>query len=380
MTEALKGETGYKLSQAAPTMPTGREEVKRETYGVGQPVSSATIPSVYNKKLNKLFRGRLVVLPGDFSVEEALRRMARFNISSVPVLKSKTDRTILGFAGVLDFQAYLVKLLSKEGGGLNLDQENLKSKTETFKKTPICAVVDQSGRDPFHVMDGEESLADAVEYYLKGVQRIAITDDNGDIVGVISQWTVANYLATVPTDDKEWIPVLREPVCKTKYTSNVVSVNANDNALEAFHKMHTNNLSAVAVVDDNGKLIGSLSASDLKGFQLYLNDFNDLLQPVSQFLTLVRKKQGRPEDFLVAFSPETQVKEIVKKFNEEIVHRAYIIDNDRKPIGVFSLTDLMQKLVVDTHTIATFARLNAMPREERYPKGEQPPPKAQTSD
>jgi len=379
MTEACKAETGYKLSQAAPTMPTGREEMKKETYGVGQPISSVTIPSVYNKKLNKLFRGRLAVLPGDFTVEEALKRMVRFNISSVPVLKSKTDKTILGFAGVLDFLAHLVNLISQEGGGLNLDQANLKSKTETFRATPICAVVDQSGRDPFYVMDGEESLADAVEYYLKGVQRIAITDDNGDIVGVISQWSVANYLATVPTDDKEWIPILREPVCKAKYTSNVVSVNGKDNTLQAFHKMHTNNLSAVAVVDDDGKLIGNLSATDLKGFQLYLNDFNDLLQPVSQFLGLIRKKQRRQENFVVAFTPDIQVKEIVKKFNEEIVHRAYIIDNDRKPIGVFSLTDLMKQLVVDTHTIATFARLNAMPAEERYPKCEQPP-QVQTSD
>lgn len=369
-------ERGYKLSQAAPTMPMEtKEPIKTETYGVGQPISAPTIPSVYNKKLSKLFRGRLVVLPGDCTLENALRRMAKYNITSVPVLKSKDDPTILGFAGMLDFVAHLVKLLTKEGTEeLNLDPSNLKSKTETFKKTPLCEVVDKSGRSPFRVMNGEESLSDAVETYLKGAHRIAITDDNGDIIGVISQWTVANYLATVPTQDKDWIPVLREPVSKAGYSSNLISVNGQTNTLQSFLRMHTEKISSLAIVDDDGKLIGNLSVSDLKGFQLFMSDFNDLLKPVSEFLALIRKKQSRPEDFVVAFSPKTLTKDVVTRLNDEIVHRAYIVDDKGKPIGIFSLSDLMQNLIADTHTLPTFAK--AMPESERgkASKGQSPKP------
>lgn len=369
-------EQGYKLSQAAPTMPMdAKETTKTETYGVGQPISAPTIPSVYNKKLSKLFRGRLVVLPGDFTVDNALRRMAKYNITAVPVLKSKDDPTILGFAGMLDFVAHLVKLLQKEGTQeLNLDEANLKAKTEIFRKTPICELVDKSGRSPFQVMNGEDSLSDAVESYLKGAQRIAITDDSGDIIGVISQWTVANYLATVPTQDKDWIPVLREPISKAGYSSNLISVNGKTNTLQSFLRMHTEKISCLAIVDDDGKLIGNLSVSDLKGFQLYLADFNDLLKPVCEFLALIRKKQGRPENFVVACSPKTLTKDVVTKLNDEIVHRAYIVDNDNKPIGVFSLSDLMQNLIVDTHTLPTFAKM--MPEAERgkASKGASPKP------
>jgi len=369
-------EQGYRLSQAAPTMPMEtKEPVKTETYGVGQPISAPTIPSVYNKKLNKLFRGRLVVLPGDFTVENALRRMARYNITAVPVLKSKDDPMILGFAGMLDFVAHLVKLLSKEGTNeLNLDPANLKAKTDIFKKTRLAELVDKSGRSPFHVMNGDESLSDAVQCYLKGAHRIAITDDSGDIIGVISQWTVANYLATVPTGDKDWIPVLREPISRAGYSGNVISVNGKTNALQGFLRMHTEKISSLAIVDDDGKLIGNLSVSDLKGFQLYLSDFNDLLQPVCEFLALIRKKQGRPEQFLVAFSPKTLTKDVVTRLNDEIVHRAYIVDDKRKPIGVFSLSDLMQNLIADTHTLPTFAK--AIPESERgkAEKGVSPKP------
>jgi hypothetical protein len=87
-------ESKSKLAQSAPLLPTQTKMEKEGTYGVQSPVSAATIPSVYNKKISKLFRGRLVVLTGDFTVADALRRMARFNISSVPVTKSRRDNTV----------------------------------------------------------------------------------------------------------------------------------------------------------------------------------------------------------------------------------------------------------------------------------------------
>jgi CBS-domain-containing membrane protein len=347
---------GVKLSQAAPTMPIGAKfEVPSPKYGLNQPVSSASIPSVYNKKLNKLFGGRLVVLPGDFTVSEALRRMARFNISSVPVTNSRKDPTILGFVDMLDMLTFLIKLTVQEGK-LDTDPEKLRQKTDIFKNTRIADLVDRSGRNPFHILHGEESLSDAVQYYLKGFHRIAISDDNGDIIGVISQWAIANYLATVPTDDKEWIPSLRESVGVSNYSRDVISVNKNESALNSFLLMHQNQLSSLAILDDNEVLWGNLSASDLKGFQLFLSDFNDLLQPVSQFVATIRKKQGRPENFVVAVTPDTPVLDVLTRFNDEIIHRAYIVDPQFKLMGVYSLTDLMQNLIVDTHSIPTYAK------------------------
>lgn len=295
---------------------------------------------------------------------EAIRRMARFNISSVPVTKSKKDSTILGFVDMLDFLALLCKLVGKEGGQELTEQdfEALKSKTEAFKNTKIKDLVDLSKKDPFYVLNGDESLADAVQQYLKGVRRIAITDDGGDIIGVISQWTIANYLATVPTDDKEWIPALREPLEKFKsVTSNVQCVNFKEKSINCFLKMYNKNLSALAVVDDNGKLWGNLSASDLKGFQLFLNDFGDLMQPICEFLSLIRKKQGRIENFAIGVTKDTCVKDVVEKFNEEIIHRVYIVDEEFKPTHVFSLSNLMQGLIVDTHMLPCYAKSTAIP-------------------
>lgn len=361
----METKTEAKLSQSAPTLPAQAKMEKGETYGVQSPVSAATIPSVYNKKLNKLFRGRLVVLPGDCTVADALRRMARFNISSVPVTKSRRDNSILGFVDMLDFLAFLCKCTGIKMGE-KIERESLKGKTDAFKNAKIADLCGLGGRNPFHLVHGDESLADVVEQYLKGIHRIAITDDVGDVVGVISQWTIANYLATVPTDDKAWIPSLREPVGRSNYSRNVICCDKNKSSLEAFMLMYENKISCCGVTDESGALCGVLSASDLKGFQLFLEDFGDLLQPVGQFLSTIRKKQGRSENFVCAVSLDTPVKDIVCKFNEEIIHRVFIIDEGFKPIGVFSLSDLLKSLIVDTHTVSTFAKATAIPQTATF--------------
>jgi len=342
------------------------EKEKVETYGVTQPVSAATVPSVYNKKLNKLFRGRLVVLSGDTNVATALRQMAKFNITAVPVTKSKKDTSLLGFASMLDFVCYFCKLLGNVRAQDLKEAGDLREKTEQFQKTPIREIVDCSGRNPFYVIDGEESLANAVQQYLKGVHRIAISDENGDIIGIISQWTIVNYLATVPTDDKEWIPSLRATLGNekwNKYTKEVVTCHNSTPTLDCFLKMAEKNLTAIGIVDDSGVLVGNLSVSDIKGFELFFADFKDLLQPVSDFLSTIRKKQGRPANFVVAATLNTSVKDLVERMNQEIIHRIYVVDNDYKPIGIFTLTDLLKGLIVDTHTLATFAKSTAVPEE-----------------
>jgi CBS-domain-containing membrane protein len=98
---------------------------------------------------------------------------------------------------------------------------------------------------------------------------------------------------------------------------------------------------------------------------MYLTDFNILTKPVSEFLSAIRKEQGRPANFTVAFTPDTLVKDVIKTFNDDIVHRGYVVDKDNNLLGAYSLTDMMQNLIVDTHTIASFANPNRP--QERQP-------------
>jgi len=231
-------------------------------------------------------------------------------------------------------------------------------KYDEFMKSRLENVVGLSGRDAFVIVHGDLSMSEAVEsYFKKGVHRVAICDDNGDVIGVISQWTIINYLATVPTEDKEWIPSLKTRVGDYPFkTSRVLAVDMNTSALDAFLHMHANGLSAVGVVDfATGKLCGNLSASDLKGWHLFERDLRDLNMRVCDFLAVIRKFQGRPCDFVVTVSNDTLIEEAINRLNKEFVKRACIIDQNRLPLGILSLTDIMKGIVVDTHELPTYA-------------------------
>jgi len=349
-----------RLAQSAPILPFGLGnpgETRPIVYGVNSPVSAATTPSVYNKKLRNLFRGRLVILPGNYTIANALQRLSQYNITGAPVTVSDKDPTVLGFVDMQDILAYFVKFFGKEytpGEQFQLtedDKKNFAAKGDGWKNGYIGNIVNFSQRDPFHIMNGDLTLAEAVDYYLKGgVHRIAITDESNEIVGVISQWTVANYLSTVSTEDKEWIPMLGMPIGNTNLkTENLISCTKNCSVLEAFIKMQAHRLSALAVIDDQGSLCGNISASDLKGFHLYERDANSLFKPVCDFLANVRRLQGRPENYVAEVDNSALILDIFKLMNKEIIHRVYITDNKRKAIGVCSLTDLMKGFVVPTH-------------------------------
>jgi len=371
---------GVRLSQAAPVLPTGTlppPGSSPHVYGVTAPISSAAIPSVYTKKIGNLFRGRLVTLPHDFPLGACLEKISYYNITSVPVLKTDFDQTVvLGFVDTLDILAWLVKLAT---GKETWDQPPkmrpedfgpLVAKTEEFKNTQIGDIVGFSKRNPFHVLHGDTSLQEAVEFYLKGIHRIAIVDEKGEMTGVLSQWTIANYLATVPTDDKEWIPTYKIPISQNPLiTKNLISCLPETSVMDAFLMMHFHHLSAIAICDSSGRLVGNLSASDLKGLEMFEKDFNALKKPVLEFVNNIRKLQGRPENFVAFCLPQQETLAIIRKMNKEIVHRVYIVDSEfsMKPLGVASITDMMKGFVVkNIHTAPVYASLAVQTQPENY--------------
>ena len=71
---------------------------------------------------------------------------------------------------------------------------------------------------------------------------------------------------------------------KSRY-AKVITINQAEKAVEAFKAMHKHGVSAVAVVDDNGLLVGNISNTDLKviGYDAAL--LSQLFIPITEFLS-----------------------------------------------------------------------------------------------
>jgi len=123
-------------------------------------------------------------------------------------------------------------------------------------------------------------------------------------------------------------------------------ITTNHTALRGFQIMRLQQVNALAITDEHGKLLGTLSGSDLRG--LSHDKVANVLLPVMDFL---KSQHGGVIKAPLTCKKTDKVKAVMDKLIAEKVHRVWIT-NDVEPIGVVSLSDLA--LFVFTQTIAVW--------------------------
>ena len=93
---------------------------------------------------------------------------------------------------------------------------------------------------------------------------------------------------------------------------------------------------ALGIVDTNGELVGTLSASDVRGMQE--QDLPQLFLPVMTFL----RKRGINNRKPIFVGIESTLEEVIKEMLDGRVHRVWICSDDKKPIGVVTMTDIVR--------------------------------------
>jgi CBS domain-containing protein len=101
----------------------------------------------------------------------------------------------------------------------------------------------------------------------------------------------------------------------------------------------------VAVVDDTGKLVGAMSHSDLKLIQADARMFWRLHQTVKNFLQKNRKEGYERPTHPITASPTETIETALRKFQENHVHRIFIVDDNHKPTGIVTLKDILAAFV-----------------------------------
>mmetsp|Transcript_27440 Transcript_27440/g.60021 ORF Transcript_27440/g.60021 Transcript_27440/m.60021 type:complete len:324 (-) Transcript_27440:770-1741(-) len=110
-------------------------------------------------------------------------------------------------------------------------------------------------------------------------------------------------------------------------------------ALTAFHHMAVDHKSSVGVVDAAGKLIGNLSASDIR--ELPPTQFGLLLKSVEEFEVAVNGK-FRPA---VSVTAGTTFVQLLEALVSQKLHRVYVVDTENKPVSIITLTDVLKEVV-----------------------------------
>jgi len=128
----------------------------------------------------------------------------------------------------------------------------------------------------------------------------------------------------------------------------VLSVTEESTAIDAFNLMVEKNITGLAVVDEKEALKGNLSLRDMKLISYDARLFWRLQQTVKNFIIKLRAewatKHGRPRT-LVTVTESNTIGDVIRLLSENKIHRVYIVDSDKKAIGVITLKDILLEII-----------------------------------
>eukprot|EP00698_Gefionella_okellyi_P001599 TRINITY_DN1151_c0_g1_i3.p1 TRINITY_DN1151_c0_g1~~TRINITY_DN1151_c0_g1_i3.p1 ORF type:complete len:262 (+),score=64.31 TRINITY_DN1151_c0_g1_i3:362-1147(+) len=173
----------------------------------------------------------------------------------------------------------------------------------------------------------------------KHIHRVAVFDKHGRVSDLLSQTDIIRYLSQRPR-------YLGDLASKTLgqlglAQKHVYSVQKSVRAIAAFKQMLDLQVSALAVVDGE-VLVGNLSASDLRG--ITEQTFDRLALTVEQFILATRFEGATELPSPLACSANTAFLDVVQTLSESGRHRIYVIDAQRRPVGLVTLTDLLMAI------------------------------------
>jgi len=303
----------------------------------------------------------IIVSPTDTLIS-AFQRLCTYKVLATPIIDS--DGTIKGSFSVIDMIFYLSDTFDQESvkGSVNstFDFFSLAIARREFSGIKINSIAKMSNLDPVIMLAENKNLKDVIDALATKQARRAIIHESSEsapIKGMLSQGQLLRYMYEHRAN------TLKSDFWDTKISDyadladrkNVITVNLSTKVCDAFRQMRDWGVSAIGVVDDVpekgktgavAKLVGNISATDVKLLGYDLRYFKALGFSTNEYLGAVMPKDhASGEVVCVKEGGNDTMGDIIGKLVENHIHRLYVIDNEGKPVGVISMTDILLALV-----------------------------------
>jgi CBS-domain-containing membrane protein len=291
-------------------------------------------------------KGWLVYVNKNDTVSKVLNVLHQHNLTSVPVYDEQA-KSFISLVSAMDLVAFVAfdtyfKRVKKEQIKFEVHFPDLSK--------AIIDVITVPGKE-YHgpamtvTIDEQANVRQALEVFSQGVHHALVGSGTPDKTKILSQSDLVTFMLerydTLPTSVKEPLDKLGLVSHEGRISNKLVAMSAKNSAVEGFRKIYRQGVTAIAIVDDNDELIGTLSASDIRGIKM--ENLSSVLEPVMEFLAK-KFPQSRP---LVTVTAHANLKEVMEKLIMGKVHRVWVVDmNSRRPIGVVTMTNVL-KVIFD---------------------------------
>ncbi|KAF9301534.1 cell separation during budding [Mortierella antarctica] len=267
------------------------------------------------------------MIPAGKLVERQTPVLLSNGISAAPIF-DEAKNSFIGMFDYGDLMTYILILLKKMDPPQDqtLEMRDLIQKANNSQSTRLGAVVNDFGTGIHRVavMDG---------YQLKGMLTQSLTLD-----------FIMRHLGEFPKLQAVMQTTLH--ACGLDH-SNVLSVNGNAPVLDALVKMSSNSVSSLAVLDDQGILLGNISMTDIQHVMKHLKS-SWLWISCFQFISKIRLSRGveTGEDQypVLDVTAGSTFGYTLLKLQATKVHRLWVVQDNGSVAGVVSLTDVFRVL------------------------------------
>jgi CBS domain-containing protein len=298
----------------------------------------------------------------DTTVEATAKLLAKKNFRSVPVWDEEEGRFV-GFIDEMDLLEYAVVYAHAafEKGELHI--EHLREKYSQFTPEELKRLSFGSGtvesilrlpgahRRRIFVFQSNALLSNAMQI-IKDHERVLVqhvvkpfSDSKSRMflgrlmtrthrstqVKICSQTDVLRYLFAHSSELRE-DSLYSLTVANCGALGAMTSITVEERAIDGFLKMLDAKVDACAVVDRGGRLVASLSASDLRG--MTSENLSTILLPVMEFFPAMTGARAPAPLVCVA---QDLLLDTVRKILKASTRRCWMVDGEYRPVGLVSM-------------------------------------------
>jgi len=276
----------------------------------------------------------LTVVQETDRLESVLEVLGKNRIASAPVFNSKKE--FVGIIDMLDLVTYVSAKFSK----VSLLAEESYRQMDEFASKQIKDLLGASLRNSPKCISYESPLLPLISLLSDShTHRVAVLNEQRDLIGLISQCTVVQFLYKKKDQLNEKLNLQVQSWLKK---TSVITIHMDRFVIEAFQTIWDEMVSGLAVVNDEGKLVSNISASDLRNTKMKPGQIiHELYQPLKQFLHIRSSTKEQimmgdlPKHDPVFVTREATMLDVMELVVTNKVHRVYVVDNNNKLVNLF---------------------------------------------
>jgi len=277
------------------------------------------------------------------TMSSAFQTLIDNKILSAPVWDLHKHKFV-AFVDMVDMVSASMEALSESDLASEADLGKLMESAVQLRNKTVGELADHSQRNPYLPVESTAPLHEAVKLMNKwGVHRVPVIDAEGNLMSVLTQSQVVHWFC----DHRSSFPTMKKTLENLHIgQSGIISISWNSRAIEAFQLIWNKRISAVAVVNDDGILVGNISVSDLKLIGYDATLISRLFYPIKEFLRVIRAPHDaeHPISQPIFVKKDSTLGEVVRKLVETRFHRVYVVDENYKPVGVVSNLEVLKAL------------------------------------